>query len=104
MAPGPAATPRIYSAGDRGIVAPVAVRQALPPFPSNAAVPKQAVGIIEVVIDETGAVEQALIRVALNAAYDRQAVIAARAWLYQPATLNGKPVKFRKAVQINIAR
>ena len=105
-APEPAvpAAPRIYNASDRGIVPPIAVRQSLPPFPSNAAIPKQAVGVLEVVIDETGAVEQALIRVALNAAYDRQAVIAARSWLYQPATLNGKPVKFRKAVQINVAR
>ena len=98
------ATPRIYSAGDAGIVAPVPVRQVLPPFPSTAAVPKQAQGVIEVVIDETGAVEQALIRVPLNAAYDRQALIAARGWIYQPAMLNGKPVKFRKAVQINVAR
>ncbi len=98
------ATPRIYSAGDAGIVAPVPVRQVLPPFPSTAAVPKQAQGVIEVVIDETGAVEQALIRVPLNAAYDRQALIAARGWIYQPAMLNGKPVKFRKAVQVNVAR
>jgi hypothetical protein len=105
-APEPAvpAAPRIYNASDRGIVPPITVRQMLPPFPNTAAVPKQAQGVIEVVIDETGAVEQALMRVPLNAAYDRQAVIAARSWLYQPATLNGKPVKFRKAVQINVAR
>ena len=96
--------PRIYSANDRGIVPPITVRQALPPFPSTAALPKQAQGVIEVVIDETGAVEQALMRVPLNAAYDRQAVLAAKAWLFQPAMLNGKPVKFRKAVQINVAR
>jgi tetratricopeptide (TPR) repeat protein len=98
------AAPRIYSGADAGIVPPVPVRQVLPPFPNTAALPKQAQGLIEVVIDETGAVEQALIRVALNAAYDRQALIAAKGWLYQPAMLNGKPVKFRKAVQINVAR
>ena len=56
------------------------------------------------VIDETGAVEQALIRVPLNAAFDRQAIIAARSWTYRPAMLNGVPVKFRKAVQINVAK
>jgi tetratricopeptide (TPR) repeat protein len=103
-APAVPAAPRIYSPGDAGIVPPVTVRQVLPPFPNTAALPKQAQGVIEVVIDETGAVEQALMRVPLNAAYDRQAVIAARSWLYQPAMLNGKPVKFRKAVQINVAR
>jgi TonB family protein len=102
--PAAIAAPRIYNASDRGIVPPIAVRQTLPSFPSSAAVPKQAVGVIEVVIDETGAVEQALIRVPLNAAFDRQAIIAAKAWLFQPATMNGVPVKFRKAVQVNIAR
>jgi hypothetical protein len=104
VAPAVPVPPRIYNVGDRGIVPPVTVRQVLPPFPNTAALPKQAQGVIEVVIDETGAVEQALMRVPLNAAYDRQAVIAARSWLYQPAMLNGKPVKFRKAVQINVAR
>ena len=72
--------------------------------PSTAAVPKQAQGVLEVIIDETGAVEQVLMRVPLNAAYDRQALLAAKSWLYQPAMMNGKPVKFRKAVQINVAR
>ncbi len=98
------AAPRIYHAGDRNIVPPITVKQFLPPFPASAAIPKQAQGVIEVVIDETGAVEQALIRVPLNAAFDRQAIIAARTWTYRPAMLNGVPVKFRKAVQINVAK
>ena len=98
------AAPRIYQATDKGVVPPITVRQNLPAFPSTAAVPKQAQGVIEVIIDETGAVEQALIRVPLNAAYDRQALLAAKSWLYQPAMMNGKPVKFRKAVQVNVAR
>jgi tetratricopeptide (TPR) repeat protein len=100
----PIAAPRIYQGTDKGVVPPVTVRQHLPPFPATAALPKQAQGMIEVIIDETGAVEQALIRVPLNAAFDRQALLAAKSWLYQPAMLNGKPVKFRKAVQINVAR
>jgi hypothetical protein len=102
--PAAPAAPRIYQATDKGVVPPIAVRQTLPPFPSTAALPKQAQGVIEVIIDETGSVEQALMRVGLNAAYDRQAVLAAKSWLFQPAMLNGKPVKFRKAVQVNVAR
>jgi TonB family protein len=98
------AAPRIYSSGDPNVVPPVTVRQFLPPFPTSTAVPKQAQGVLEVLIDETGAVEQATMRVSLNAAYDRQALIAAKSWLYQPARVNGVPVKFRKAVQINIQR
>jgi hypothetical protein len=104
VAPAVPAAPRVYGAGDRQVVPPVNIRQFLPPFPNSASIPKQAQGVLEVVIDETGAVEQATMRVPLNAAYDRQALIAARSWLYRPATINGVPVKFRKAVQINVQK
>jgi TonB family protein len=98
------AAPRIYGAADRQVVPPQNIRQFLPPFPTSAAIPKQAQGVLEVVIDETGAVEQAVMRASLNPAYDRQAIAAARSWLYRPATINGVPVKYRKAVQINVQR
>jgi hypothetical protein len=104
VAPAPPAPPRVYSVGDPNVVPPGVIRQWLPPFPSNVNVPKQAIGVIEVLINEEGAVEQVLMRVPLNAAYDRQAVAAARSWQYRPATLDGVPVKFRKAVQIHIER
>ena len=98
------AAPRIYGAADRQVVPPQNIRQFLPPFPLSAAIPKQAQGVLEVVIDETGAVEQAVMRTSLNPAYDRQALAAARSWLYRPATINGVPVKYRKAVQINVQK
>ena len=31
-------------------------------------------------------------------------ISAAREWRYQPATMAGKPVKFRKMIQINVNR
>ena len=98
------AAPRIYGAADRQVVPPVNIRQFLPPFPTSASIPKQAQGVLEVVIDETGAVEQASMRTPLNPAYDRQALAAARSWLYRPAMVNGVPVKYRKSVQINVQR
>jgi TonB family protein len=98
------AAPRVYGVADRQVVPPVNIRQFLPPFPTSAAIPKQAQGVLEVVIDETGAVERATMRTSLNPAYDRQALNAARSWLYRPATINGVPVKYRKAVQINVQR
>jgi TonB family protein len=57
-----------------------------------------------VVIDATGTVESATMRVPLMAAYDRQAIAAAKTWQYKPATLNGVPVKYRKLVQITVQR
>jgi protein TonB len=99
--PPPPSLPRIYSSADRDVVPPEAIAQSLPSFPSTVKSATQA-GIIEVVIDETGAVEQALMRVPINAIYDRLALNAARAWRYRPATVNGVPVKFRKSVQITV--
>jgi hypothetical protein len=31
-------------------------------------------------------------------------MVAARDWRYQPATLNGQPVRYRKLIQINVAQ
>jgi TonB family protein len=84
-------------------VPPEAIAQSLPSFPSTVKAATQA-GVIEVVIDETGAVEQALMRVPINAIYDRLAVNAAREWRYRPATVDGVPVKYRKSVQITVKR
>jgi protein TonB len=101
--PPPPLVPRIYSSADRDVVPPEAIAQSLPPFPSTVKAAAQA-GVIEVVIDETGAVEQAQMRVPLNGGYDRQALNAAREWRYRPATVNGVPVKYRKSVQITVKR
>jgi hypothetical protein len=100
--PTPAAPklPKIYSASDHEVTPPAVVRQDLPPFPGQVFVPRQ--GVLEVVIDESGMVETALMRVAVANNYDPLAVAAARSWRYHPAMLNGTPVKYRKAVQVTI--
>jgi TonB family protein len=94
--------PRFYQAGDPDVVAPVAVKQTLPPFPTTSVMPSE--GAIEIVIDENGSVESAVMRVPLSPIYDRMAVQAAKNWQYRPATLNGVPVKYKKVVQILIKR
>lgn len=100
-APRPAPiVPRIYSLETAGILAPVTVRQVLPPFPSKD-VPVGR-GILEVIIDELGSVESARIVQSVNEFYDGIALTATRTWKYRPATLNGVPVKFRKLVNITL--
>src|SRR5207249_2312635 len=67
--------PRIYSAGDANVVPPVTVQQQLPPFMGRVAV--RVRGVLEVVIDEHGAVESAAMREAAYAGYDHFVVEAA---------------------------
>ncbi len=98
----PIASPRTYAATDARVTPPVAVRQSLPPFP----VQLQTIGrgVLELVIDERGAVESAVMHESVNPRYDDQLVAAARKWQYQPATLDGTPVKYRKMLQVDVKR
>jgi TonB family protein len=100
VAPPPPVPLRIYTADDRNVIPPTTVNQALPAFPGPVAVART--GRIELVIDESGLVETAVMVAPVTSAYDRLAVAAARNWRYNPATVNGTPVKFRKIVQISI--
>jgi hypothetical protein len=95
--------PKIYQAGDIGVIAPVVIKQWLPPFPApNVMMP--SAGAVEVVIDEAGRVEVAAMRVPLTPTYDRQVLQTAKGWQFRPAMLNGAPVKYRKVVQIQVKR
>ena len=93
--------PRIFTAGDTQVVPPSTVRQDLPPYTTRAFSAMK--GTLEIVIDETGSVESAIVRESVNRAYDALVVESARRWHYTPATLNGAPVKFRKMVGISIS-
>jgi len=107
VAPPPAApTPRpdpvrIYASSDTNVVPPATLRQELPPF--SGTILKATMGIVEVVVDETGRVISANMRGPMNPAYDRQVLTAASQWRYKPALLDGAPVKYRKFIQIALA-
>jgi len=102
--PAPAAppTPSIYSSSNTDVVPPTVIRQELPAFPGTTLIGKT--GAIEVIVDENGAVESASIRQPVTPQYDKLALAAAREWRYQAATVNGRPVKYRKLIQITVAR
>lgn len=93
---------RIFGAADVDVKRPVAVRLWLPLFAGKLGSVTQA--IIEVVVDETGAVESATMRVRTNTAYDQLTIDAAREWKFRPATRDGLPVKYLKVFQINLKR
>jgi hypothetical protein len=92
--------PRIYSASDVNVVPPIALNQQIPPFRTPVRVAQT--GVIEVLIDAFGRVESASMVAPISPQYDRQALSAARLWQYQPARLDGVPVKYIKRIQINL--
>ena len=98
--PPPPAAPRIYTGGETNVVPPAVINQTLPPFPGQVVIPRS--GKLEVVIDESGAVESAVMTTSVTQGYDAMVLAATKAWRYRPATVNGAPVKFRKTVQITI--
>jgi len=100
--PAPVALPpRIYSGEEGGVTPPVAISQELPRFP-GAVRPGGVKGVVEVVISEAGTVQSAAMLVSTVPSYDKLLLTAANRWLYYPATVDGKPVKFRKRIQVTI--
>jgi len=91
---------KVYAPEDTGVALPTVVRQAFPPFPGK--VLTAGVGMLEVVIDATGAVESATMVASVHPQYDKLAVEAARRWQYRPATVDGVPVKYLKRVQVTL--
>ena len=95
------AVQKIYAGPEPGLVLPVAIVQEFPKFPGR--VPTGGVaGAVEVVIDQNGLVESAQMQSPLLSGYDDMVISAARNWKYQPAKLNGQPVKFRKSIRITV--
>jgi tetratricopeptide (TPR) repeat protein len=92
--------PAIYESDDRRVVPPIPVKQVLPPFPG--AVGLARAGTLEIVINEAGLVQSAVMTESVTGHYDRLAIHATKSWRYRPATVNGVAVKFRKIVQINV--
>ncbi len=109
VAPPPPSKPalppnHVFSAADAGVVAPVAVKQEVPRVPSTITTQTRERGILELVIDEQGRVTSIDIKVRMHPMFDNQLIQAAKDWRYKPATLDGKPVRYRKLVQINITK
>jgi len=94
--------PAYYNAGDPGVTAPTVVRQVLPPWPQGIPKPAQRGqrAVLDVVIDEGGAVESIVVRQSITAWYDEMLTTEAKRWRFKPATKDGKPVKFRELIQV----
>lgn len=102
-APSPRAN-RTYTQDDAGVSPAIVIKQELPRVPSAIANQVRDRGVVEVVIDELGRVTFVSIRSSMHPMYDNLVLTAAREWRYQPATHAGAPVKFRKLIQVSLAK
>jgi protein TonB len=105
-APAPRPPQAFYTADDPGVTAPVAIKQVVPPWPQGT--PKLTGrgqrAVLDIVINEDGAVESVAVRQSIASWYDEALVKAAKGWSYKPATRDGTPVKYRKLMQVVLER
>jgi TonB family protein len=102
----PRPPPAFYTADDPAVTAPVVIRQDLPPWPQTIPMPPQLGqrAVLDIVINESGAVESVVVRQSIAPWYDEMLVKDAKRWSYKPATRNGAPVKYRKLIQVVVGK
>jgi TonB family protein len=98
--------PVVYREGEPGLEAPQVLNQALPRWVLRPGVSlresRDWQGILEVVINEDGAVISATLLKSFHPEYDAQLVKAAMSWKYRPARKNGTSVRFLKRVSVRL--
>jgi hypothetical protein len=100
FAAAPAAVP-VYTITDVRVSPPVTVDQNVPGMPPALRAIMRSTkktGLLDIVIDESGHVVDVTIRQSLHSAYDSMLVRSAARWKYQPATVDGVPVRFIKTI------
>ena len=94
--------PVLYTLLDVQVTPPVVTDQRLPPWRIHSGFTQMLSGQLELVIDETGVVESVTLAEPIWPAYDALLIKAAKSWRYQPALKDGRPVKFRRVLDISV--
>ncbi len=97
-------TNRVYTLGDKDVTPPVIIRQKMPNLTPPMKAQARERGVVEVIIDEQGRVTNVTVRESVHPMFDAELLLAGREWRYQPATLGGVAVRYRKMIQINVNR
>jgi TonB family protein len=95
----------VYSRDDAGVTPPVEVERFMPPWSPPPVMARSAEyrGTLEVIVDETGGVQDARMIRPTVPAYDLTLIGATRRWRFEPARRNGEAVKYRLAFEIVLA-
>jgi len=96
--PGVNASNLIYSKADSAVTPPRQVYPALPAEPR--ADLKRALTVVDLVIAPDGLVERVHLRTAPRDIHEFMLLSAAKAWRFQPALLDGRPVRFLHSVAL----
>jgi TonB family protein len=91
----------VYTAAAEDVEPAVLVRPHLPSRPPSNT-PSEEIGILDIVVSATGAVEQVRLISTSNRYQDRMIVAAAKAWQFEPATKDGQPVRYRTQIRITL--
>lgn len=92
---------RVYSRGDARVTLPRSVYPKLPPDPTDPAeLAKRSV--LELLIAPDGLVERVRLRSTPRDVHEFMLVSAAKAWRFEPATFEGRPVRFLHRVAITL--
>ena len=94
----------IYDAFSKGIVPPVSLKPILPPTLRDPSSVVPSSGVFEILIDEIGHVASISVRRSIHSQYDALVIQESVNWRFKPATLDGRPVKFRKLMEIYAVR
>lgn len=92
--------PHIYTRSDAGVIPPRSMYPKLPDEPAfGPRIANQTV--LELVINPRGLVEHVKLRTVPRNIHEFMIVSAAKAWQFEPARLDGQPVRFRQLIHLN---
>jgi TonB family protein len=91
---------RVFDSNDTNVTAPVTLRQDMPRWVlQGQPIPRS--GSLELIITADGVVERATLKQSMNPTFDHAVLEATKNWKYQPASIDGHNVRYRKLIRIN---
>ena len=89
----------VYSKADAAVTPPQQVYPALPAEPAATSL-KRALTVVDLIVAPDGLVERVHLRSTPRTVHEFMLLSAVKAWRFQPALLDGRPVRFRHSVAL----